>query len=163
MESKKKVGSQSSKHMGNNNIETENLRLIQSQLEQNTSNSLIQETCLESKKLWHIAAPSIFTRLTMFSITVVSQSFAGHLNDLDLAAISIACTLLIAITFGFFVHTFSLYLLSIILPDFRLFRLCLYENNLSACAVVLEALNYVAHPNIALLFVYFVAWNGKCS
>ncbi|AES73110.2 protein DETOXIFICATION 27 [Medicago truncatula] len=96
--------------MGNNNIpgesETENLPLIQPtpsqpQLLQQNSNSLIQQTCLESKKLWHIAAPSIFSRLTMFSITVVSQSFAGHLNDLDLAAISIACTLLIAITFGF--------------------------------------------------------------
>ncbi|WJX41188.1 hypothetical protein P8452_28580 [Trifolium repens] len=84
-----------------NESETENLPLLQTQLQTNTDNSLIQQTCLESKKLWHIAAPSIFSRLTMFSITVVTQSFAGHLNDLDLAAISIACTLLIAITFGF--------------------------------------------------------------
>ncbi|XP_020218934.1 protein DETOXIFICATION 27 isoform X1 [Cajanus cajan] len=63
--------------------------------------SLFQRTCSESKKLCHIAAPSIFTRLAMFSITVVTQSFAGHLGDLDLAAISIACTVLISITFGF--------------------------------------------------------------
>jgi len=109
--------------MGNNNIpsesETENLPLLQSTpsqlLQQNTNNSLIQQTCLESNKLWHIAAPSIFSRLTMFSITVVSQSFAGHLNDLDLAAISIACTLLISITFGFLVLTFYFYLFSTIL------------------------------------------------
>ncbi|KAG5048709.1 hypothetical protein JHK85_009812 [Glycine max] len=65
------------------------------------NHSLFQRSCSESKKLWHIAAPSIFTRLAMFSITVVTQSLAGHLGDLDLAAISIACTVLISITFGF--------------------------------------------------------------
>ncbi|KAK7351209.1 hypothetical protein VNO77_10490 [Canavalia gladiata] len=66
-----------------------------------TAPSLFQSACSESKNHWHIAAPSIFTRLAMFSITVVTQSFAGHLSDLDLAAISIGCTLLISITFGF--------------------------------------------------------------
>ncbi|ESW08286.1 hypothetical protein PHAVU_009G034200 [Phaseolus vulgaris] len=65
------------------------------------THSLFHRSCSESKKLWQIAAPSIFTRLAMFSITVVTQSFAGHLADLDLAAISIACTVLISITFGF--------------------------------------------------------------
>ncbi|KAL6176858.1 hypothetical protein ACLB2K_053490 [Fragaria x ananassa] len=62
---------------------------------------LIERTWLESKKLWQVAAPSIFSRLAMFSVTVVTQSFAGHLSDLDLAAISIATTVIIAITFGF--------------------------------------------------------------
>ncbi|RDX86449.1 Protein DETOXIFICATION 27, partial [Mucuna pruriens] len=89
--------------MGNIPNEAE-LPLIQSTLPQqhgHNTHSLFQQTCSESKKLWHIAAPSIFTRLAMFSITVVTQSFAGHLADLDLAAISIACTVLISITFGF--------------------------------------------------------------
>nr|XP_025613173.1 protein DETOXIFICATION 27 isoform X2 [Arachis hypogaea] len=63
--------------------------------------TLIQRTCSESNSLWQIAAPSIFTRLAMFSITVVTQSFAGHLSDIDLAAFSISCTVLISITFGF--------------------------------------------------------------
>ncbi|XP_061371776.1 protein DETOXIFICATION 27-like [Gastrolobium bilobum] len=79
--------------------------LIESTLPQeqgsNIDDSLLHRTCLESKKLWHIAGPSIFSRLAMFSITVVTQSFAGHLGDLNLAAISIACTVLISITFGF--------------------------------------------------------------
>ncbi|XP_027356854.1 protein DETOXIFICATION 27-like [Abrus precatorius] len=85
--------------MGNvlNEAETER-PLIQSTP---PSLSLFQRTCSESRKLCHIAAPSIFSRLAMFSITVVTQSFAGHLGDLDLAAISIACTVLISITFGF--------------------------------------------------------------
>jgi MATE family multidrug resistance protein len=113
-----------------NESETEIHPLLQSQLEPNTDNSLIQQTCLESKKLWHIAAPSIFSRLTMFSITVVTQSFAGHLNDLDLAAISIACTLLIAITFGFLVYhfifffTFSIYLFI----QYNIFKFRIIEN-----------------------------------
>ncbi|KAF5740183.1 putative multidrug resistance pump [Tripterygium wilfordii] len=62
---------------------------------------LIRETWLESKKIWKIAGPSIFSRLAMFSMTVIIQSFAGHLGDLNLAAISIACTVIISISFGF--------------------------------------------------------------
>ncbi|KAL6317482.1 hypothetical protein AAG906_030235 [Vitis piasezkii] len=63
--------------------------------------SLILETWLESKKMWKIAAPSIFSRLAMFSMTLLTQAFAGHLGDLDLAAISIATTVIISISFGF--------------------------------------------------------------
>ncbi|KAJ8541336.1 hypothetical protein K7X08_002152 [Anisodus acutangulus] len=37
----------------------------------------------------------------MFSLTVISQSFAGHLGNRDLAAISIVTTLFISVTFGF--------------------------------------------------------------
>lgn len=64
---------------------------------------LVRKTWLESKKTWAIAGPSIFSRLAMFSLTVITQSFAGHLSDLDLAAISIASTVIIAFTFGFLV------------------------------------------------------------
>ncbi|KAJ8747420.1 hypothetical protein K2173_014428 [Erythroxylum novogranatense] len=59
------------------------------------------ETWLESFKIWQIAGPSIFTRLAMFSMTIVTQAFAGHLGDLNLAAISIATTVIISISFGF--------------------------------------------------------------
>lgn len=65
--------------------------------------SLIRLTWLESKKIWQIAGPSIFSRLAMVSVTVTVQSFAGHLSDLDLAAISVASTVIISITFGFLV------------------------------------------------------------
>ncbi|KAM0971895.1 hypothetical protein ACFX2A_020098 [Malus domestica] len=37
----------------------------------------------------------------MFSVTVITQSFAGHLSDLDLTAISIVTTVIISISFGF--------------------------------------------------------------
>ncbi|XP_050265030.1 protein DETOXIFICATION 27-like [Quercus robur] len=73
----------------------------QNQEEELNASSLLRQTWLESKKLWAIAGPSIFSRLAMFSMTVITQSFSGHLSDLDLAAISIASTVIIAITFGF--------------------------------------------------------------
>ncbi|KAH9756398.1 protein DETOXIFICATION 27 [Citrus sinensis] len=63
--------------------------------------SLVSKTWKESKKLWQIAGPSIFSRLAMFSMTFVTQAFAGHLGDLNLAAISIATTVIISISFGF--------------------------------------------------------------
>ncbi|KAF5942634.1 hypothetical protein HYC85_020276 [Camellia sinensis] len=74
--------------------------LYNQQQESNTGN-LIRRTWVESKKMWHIAGPSIFTRLAMFSLTVITQAFAGHLSDHDLAAISIVTTVIIGITFGF--------------------------------------------------------------
>ncbi|OIT26880.1 PREDICTED: protein DETOXIFICATION 27-like [Nicotiana attenuata] len=69
--------------------------------EESKADNLVKRTCQESKKIWEIAGPSIFSRLAMFSLTVISQSFAGHLGDRDLAAISLATTFFIPITFGF--------------------------------------------------------------
>ncbi|MBA0659341.1 hypothetical protein Goklo_011488 [Gossypium klotzschianum] len=69
--------------------------------QQPKDSNLISKVSVESMKLWLIAGPSIFSRLAMFSMTTITQSFAGHLGDLNLAAISIATTVIISITFGF--------------------------------------------------------------
>ncbi|XP_042011403.1 protein DETOXIFICATION 27-like isoform X1 [Salvia splendens] len=61
----------------------------------------VKEAWGELKKLWQIAAPSIFCRLAMFSLTIITQSLAGHLGQNQLAAISIVTTVIISITFGF--------------------------------------------------------------
>ncbi|KAG7034218.1 Protein DETOXIFICATION 27 [Cucurbita argyrosperma subsp. argyrosperma] len=55
---------------------------------------------IESKKLWHIVGPSIFSRIISYSILIIAQAFAGHLNDLDLAAFSIAVTVVIGFDMG---------------------------------------------------------------
>lgn len=84
--------------------------LLVSGAEQNEQNgeenagSVVRQTWFESKKMWVIAGPSILSRLAMYSMTVITQAFAGHLSDLDLAAISISSTVIIAITFGFLVR-----------------------------------------------------------
>ncbi|MQL99004.1 hypothetical protein Taro_031728 [Colocasia esculenta] len=54
----------------------------------------------ESKKLWRIVGPAIFTRLAIYSTNVITQAFAGHLGDLELAAMSIANTVIVGFNFG---------------------------------------------------------------
>ncbi|KAL3024004.1 hypothetical protein AAZX31_04G095600 [Glycine max] len=55
---------------------------------------------LETRKLWLIVGPSIFSRLASFTMNVVTQAFAGHLGDVELAAISIANNVLVGFNFG---------------------------------------------------------------
>ncbi|XP_057973466.1 protein DETOXIFICATION 27-like [Malania oleifera] len=55
---------------------------------------------IESKKLWHIVGPAIFSRIATYSMNVVTGSFAGHLGDLELASISIANTVIVGFNFG---------------------------------------------------------------
>ncbi|KAA8538132.1 hypothetical protein F0562_027740 [Nyssa sinensis] len=55
---------------------------------------------IESKKLWIIAGPSIFARLAAYSMNVVTQAFAGHLGEVELASISIALNVIAGFDFG---------------------------------------------------------------
>jgi MATE family multidrug resistance protein len=59
----------------------------------------------ESRKLWDIVAPAIFSRVVTYSMNVITQAFAGHLGDLELAAISIANTVVVGFNFGLMVRT----------------------------------------------------------
>ncbi|KAK3123694.1 hypothetical protein QOZ80_8AG0634680 [Eleusine coracana subsp. coracana] len=59
------------------------------------------EWWVESKKLWRIVGPAIFQRIALYGINVVSQAFIGHLGDLELAAFSIAATVVAGFNFGF--------------------------------------------------------------
>lgn len=62
---------------------------------------------VESKKLWHIVGPSIFSRLASYSMLVITQAFAGHLGDLELAAISISVNVIVGFDFGLLVSANS--------------------------------------------------------
>ncbi|KAI4976853.1 hypothetical protein ZWY2020_050460 [Hordeum vulgare] len=55
----------------------------------------------ESKRLWRIVGPAIFQRVALYGINVVSQAFIGHIGDLELAAFSIASTVIAGFNFGF--------------------------------------------------------------
>ncbi|MBA0812565.1 hypothetical protein Gohar_026526 [Gossypium harknessii] len=61
---------------------------------------LRERVWIESKKLWRIVGPAIFNRLASYSILVITQAFAGHLGDLELAAISIANNVIVGFNFG---------------------------------------------------------------
>jgi hypothetical protein len=62
------------------------------------------EWWVESKKLWHIVGPAIFQRIALYGVNVVTQAFIGHLGDLELAAFSIAATVVAGFNFGFLVR-----------------------------------------------------------
>ncbi|KAL7230627.1 hypothetical protein ACSBR2_008991 [Camellia fascicularis] len=61
---------------------------------------LTRRVLIESKKLWHIVGPSMVSRIASFSMFVITQSFAGHLGDLELAAISISSNVILGFNFG---------------------------------------------------------------
>ncbi|KAB1225220.1 Protein TRANSPARENT TESTA 12 [Morella rubra] len=82
-----------------------NRRLLQESLieygaEYEEAKDLASRFWIESKKLWHIVGPSIFSRLVDFSLNVITQAFAGHLGDVELAATSIALNVILGFSFG---------------------------------------------------------------
>ncbi|XP_061338871.1 protein DETOXIFICATION 21-like [Gastrolobium bilobum] len=54
----------------------------------------------ESKKIWVVAGPAIFTRFSTFGITVVSQAFIGHIGSTELAAFALVMTVLVRFATG---------------------------------------------------------------
>lgn len=70
-------------------------------LEQNQDEqSFANRFWIETKKLWHIVGPAIFSRIVSYSMFVITQAFAGHLGDLELAAMSIASNVVLGFDFG---------------------------------------------------------------
>ncbi|KAK7317675.1 hypothetical protein RJT34_02105 [Clitoria ternatea] len=48
-----------------------------------------REFVIESKKLWYLAGPAIFTSICQYSLGAVTQLFAGHVSTIALAAVSV--------------------------------------------------------------------------
>ncbi|XP_057421045.1 protein DETOXIFICATION 30-like isoform X2 [Lotus japonicus] len=63
-----------------------------------------REFLAESKKLWYLAGPAIFTSICQYSLGADTQVFAGHVGTLELAAVSIENSVIagfcLGITFG---------------------------------------------------------------
>ncbi|KAI3720949.1 hypothetical protein L2E82_31948 [Cichorium intybus] len=55
---------------------------------------------VESKKLWYLAAPAIFTTVYQYSVGAITQTFAGHVGTLDLAAVSVENSVIAGFSFG---------------------------------------------------------------
>lgn len=66
-----------------------------------TFSEFAKESWIESKKLWALAGPAILTILCQYGIGSVTLIFAGHLGSLQMAAVSIAITVIGGFTFGF--------------------------------------------------------------
>lgn len=61
---------------------------------------------MESKKLWYIAGPAIFNRVANYTMIAITQAFAGHLGDLEMAATSIAMNVILGLDLGLMVYYF---------------------------------------------------------
>lgn len=55
--------------------------------------SLSEKVVTESKKIWSIALPGVISRVCSFGCLVVTQSFIGHVSDVDLAGYALVQTL----------------------------------------------------------------------
>ena len=60
----------------------------------------------ESKKLWYLSGPAIFTSVCQYSLGAMTQTFAGHIGDLELAAVSIENSVIAGLSFGIMVSEF---------------------------------------------------------
>lgn len=58
------------------------------------------EFCRESKKLWYLAGPAIFTTLCQYSLGAITQLLAGHVGTPDLAAVSVENSVIAGFSFG---------------------------------------------------------------
>ena len=64
---------------------------------------LMRKIWEESKLMWIVAAPAIFTRFSTFGINVISQAFVGHIGSKELAAYALVFTVLIRFANGILV------------------------------------------------------------
>ncbi|KAL6012422.1 Protein DETOXIFICATION 33 [Asimina triloba] len=69
-------------------------------LEEHEDSSLFKQATRESKKLWVIAAPAIFTSICQYSLGAITQTFAGHVGTLELAAVSVENSVIAGLAFG---------------------------------------------------------------
>ncbi|XP_075480294.1 protein DETOXIFICATION 21-like [Primulina tabacum] len=66
----------------------------------NQDESLKHKTWNESKKIWVVAGPAIFTRCSTFGVIIISQTFIGHIGATELAAFALVITVLMRFSNG---------------------------------------------------------------
>ncbi|WVZ07342.1 hypothetical protein V8G54_020688 [Vigna mungo] len=71
-----------------------------SEEEKEDESSLWKRVWKESKVMWIVAAPAIFTRFSSFGLNVISQAFVGHIGPRELAAFALVFTVLIRFANG---------------------------------------------------------------
>ncbi|XP_019457193.1 PREDICTED: protein DETOXIFICATION 21-like isoform X2 [Lupinus angustifolius] len=62
--------------------------------------TLVKRVWEESKLMWVVAAPGIFTRFSTFGINVITQAFVGHIGSRELAAFALVYTVLVRFVNG---------------------------------------------------------------
>ncbi|KAH6775004.1 MATE efflux family protein [Perilla frutescens var. hirtella] len=60
----------------------------------------VEEFSAESKTLWKISGPAIFTYICQYSLGALTQMFAGQIGELELAAVSVENSVIANLVFG---------------------------------------------------------------
>ncbi|BAT82720.1 Protein DETOXIFICATION 33 [Vigna angularis] len=68
--------------------------------EEKTLKFAVKSFAFESKKLWRLAGPAILTCICQYSLGALTQTFAGHVDDLALAAVSVENSVVAGLAFG---------------------------------------------------------------
>ncbi|XP_039065456.1 protein DETOXIFICATION 31-like [Hibiscus syriacus] len=63
-----------------------------------------REYMVESKKLWFLAGPAIFTTICQLSLGAITQVFSGQVGTLALAAVSVESSVIVGFSFGVMVN-----------------------------------------------------------
>ncbi|GLT73843.1 hypothetical protein SLA2020_456750 [Shorea laevis] len=62
--------------------------------------NVVKEFGYESKRLWKLAGPAIFTSICQYSLGALTQTFAGLVGELELAAVSVENSVIAGLAFG---------------------------------------------------------------
>lgn len=62
--------------------------------------SFATEFAAESKTLWRISGPAIFTYICQYSLGALTQTFSGQVGELELAAVSVENSVIAGLVFG---------------------------------------------------------------
>ncbi|XP_031126141.1 protein DETOXIFICATION 24-like [Ipomoea triloba] len=74
-------------------------RLLSSEVDK-TNDDLKVRVYDESRKIWRVAMPGVLSRVASFGSIVVTQSFIGHIGELDLAGYALVQTLTVRFVNG---------------------------------------------------------------
>lgn len=94
-------------------VDTPLLTNNDSNLEDEKQLGFVKEFGKESKTLWKLAGPAIFTAICQYSLGALTQTFAGQVGELELAAVSVENSVIAGLAFGVMVKI-SKYLFSLV-------------------------------------------------
>ena len=118
--------------------------------------SPLQEFNHESKKLWNIAGPAIFTAVCQYSMGALTQTFAGLVGDLELAAFSVENSVIAGLGFGVMVNSTPISYSNWLVRSFGLFSVNLNWNSFLKVRVLAVSSSFWTLILLFFLAEYFL-------
>ena len=76
--------------------------------EEEDKSDLKRRVWIETKIIWRVAFPSILARVTSFGMIVVTQSFLGHIGEVELATYALVQSIFVRFINGILVSKLAL-------------------------------------------------------